>query len=534
MKLKSWCVVASVCAAAQLLLPLPVGAADFAGAGVVIPDNLPAGANVSFNVSGITGSVGHVKVSITMAHTYVGDLRATLISPGGIARLVLFSHAGNKRTGPVGTSANLSGTYVFDDLATTDLWATIAPLASAVNVPTGTYRTSTSGQPGQSNHGGCSTFLDLAFGGLSGAQVNGTWTLNMADLAGGDTGSVTTAILTIDPPLKLFASGFEDAGPGPVASAVRGTCTRSFFDYTGTGMASYVVVRNTGGGASGAITWFVKDNDFTAIGTEQNFLHGIASDFFLDGDFDGDGIADATVYRPALGAFLVRRSSRPADSVLTIPLGQSGDDPSHIGDYDGDGISDAAVYRAGAVAGQSSMMFIRLSSSGQLRTLTVGENGTFPSGGSDLNGDGKADIGIQSNAGGGVARFRFYDGTTGAQFADVNFGTPTDVYVTGNHFGSALGDITVVRGSAGVVNWTTRDTGTGVGQPTVTLGSTATDFVLTGDYDGDGLDDYAVWSPNASPGASKFIVRRSGSSAMWYEVILGQNGDFPVARSRSH
>lgn len=534
MNLKSWCTSAGVLVASALLLPLSSHAADFAGAGVVIPDNAPAGANVVFNVSGIAGPVGHVKVSITMTHTFIGDLRATLISPGGMARLVLFSRAGNKRIGPAGTSANLAGTYAFDDLANADLWATISALGTNQALPSNSYRTSTSGQPNQSNHGGCSTYLDLAFGGLSGGQVNGAWTLNIADLASGDSGSVTAALLTIDPPAQIFASGFEDGAPGPMASAVRGACTRSFFDYTGTGMASYVVARNTGGGASGAVTWFVKDNDFTATGVEQNFVHGIASDFLLDGDFDGDGIGDATVYRATLGAFLVRRSSRPSDTVLSIPLGQSGDDPSHIGDYDGDGISDGAVYRAGASAGQASTMLIRLSSTGQVRTLTVGENGAFASGGSDLNGDGKADIGIQSNAGGGVARFRFYDGTTGVQFSDVNFGTPTDVYITGNHFGSALGDITLLRSSAGAFNWTTRDTGAGVGQPTVIFGTSTTDFGLTGDYDGDGLDDYAVWRPSVNAGQSKFIVRRSASPAVPFEVILGQSGDAPVAKGRNH
>ena len=536
MSFKSRGAAAIACALVALLAPLssPLSAADFAGGGAVIPDSTPAGVNINFSVSGIAGPVGRVKIGINMTHTFTGDLRATLISPGGTARLVLFSRAGFKRSGQVGASANLAGNYIFEDTANNDLWATIAPLGINATVPPGSYRSSTGGAVGLSNQGGCSTLLSLAFGGLSGAQVNGTWTLNIADLASGDTGSVTSTLLTVDPAVQLFASGFEDAGPGPVASGVRGSCDKAFFDYAGTGLSSYVLVRNTGGGPDGAITWFIKDNDGGAAGAERSFVHGIASDRFVDGDFDGDGIADATVWRGSLGAYLVRRSSRPGDSLLTIPLGQNSDGVTHIGDYDGDGISDPAVYRPGASAGLPSSMLIRLSSTGQIRTLTTGENGAFASGGADLNGDGRADVLIQSNAGGGVARFRFFDGSSGAQFADVNFGTPTDVIITGNHFGSTLADITVVRGVAGVMNWTTRDTATGVGQPAVGFGVSATDFPLSGDFDGDGLDDYAVWRPSTTVGQSKFIVRRSSSTAVPFELPFGQNGDSPVANSRTN
>lgn len=530
-----FCVIkATLMAAALLCGASGAFAADFAGAGAVIPDNVAAGVNIPFNVSGITPSVGAVRISVNLTHSFVGDLRATLISPGGTARLVLFSRTGFKRSTSSGISANLGGNYVFDDVAGTDLWAAVSGLTTAQVVPPGTYRTSTGGKPALSNQGGCTTFLGRAFSGLSGAQVNGTWTLNIADLVSGDTGVVNSAILSVDQPLRLFADGFEDAAPPVPTSSVTGNCVKSYFDYTGGGLASYVLVRNTGGGPTGAITWFIKDNDGTLTGTEQNFVHGIATDSFVDGDFDGDGIADAVVYRPSLGAFLVRRSSRPNDTVLTIPLGQVGDDTKQIGDYDGDGVSDAAVYRAGASAGLASQTLIRLSSTGLIRTLVTGENGAFASGGSDLNGDGKADMAIQSNAGGGAGRFRFFDGVSGSQFADFNFGTPTDVIVTGNHFGSALADVTTIRGIGGSINWSTRDTGTGVGQPAVILGASATDFILTGDYDGDGLDDYATWRPNSTAGQSKFIVRKSASPATPVELFFGANGDYPVANGRTH
>lgn len=512
----------------------PLFAADFAGAGGPIPDANPVGLNVTFSVSGIARPVGQVRLNLGLTHSFVADLHATLISPGGTARLVIFSRAGFRRTTGMGISANLAGNYVFDDAATSDLWVAMAGLTTAQVVAPGTYRTSTAAQPGISDHGGCSTFLTLAFAGLTGAQVNGTWTLNIADMAGSDTGSVNSALLSIDPQDRIFASGFEDSGPGLGIPGLSNNCRKSFYDFTGTGLASYTVVRNTGGGPSGAMTWFVKNNDGTAAGTQTNFIHGIASDFFLDGDFDGDGISDATVYRPSTGSFLVRRSSRPTDTVLTILHGAVGDDPKHIGDYDGDGVSDAAVYRAGAASGDPSFTLIRLSNSGGLRTLATGENGGFPSSGIDYDGNGQADVAIQTNGGGGVGRFRFFSGISGALFADFNFGTPTDVIVTGSHFGSAVGDVTAIRGSAGNILWTTRDTDTGIGQPAVVHGNSATDFPLSGDYDGDGFDDYAIWRPSVVVGDTKFIVRRSLNPGVPLDVPMGQNGDYPPANTRSH
>ena len=84
------------------------------------------------------------------------------------------------------------------------------------------------------------------------------------------------------------------------------------------------------------------------------------------------------------------------------------------------------------------------------------------------------------------------------------------------------------------MNWSTRDGQSGIGQPTVVLGASATDYALSGDYDGDGIDDYAVWRPSATAGQSKFIVRPSTAPATTREVFLGASGDYPVGNNRVH
>lgn len=511
-----------------VLLAGNAAAIDVPGVGTgPIPDNNTTGINVNFNLAGLTAPVSSVELSMDLTHTFAGDLRATLRSPGGVATLVIFARTGVGLGQPnpgFGASANLGGTYRFSDDAPGDLRATAVPLAAGVVVPPGRYRTSTAGI-GSTRHGGCSTWLTGAFGGLTPAQANGTWTLNIADAAAQDTGAISAAVLSVRSG-DLFQDGFERRVPG--------TCQAARMDYTGSGRTSYVLVRNTGGGANGTITWFIRNNDGTATGTEQNFELGIATDFFLDGDFDGDGIADAAVWRSTAGQFIARRSSRPTDTLLTLDFGQSGDDPTHAGDYDGDRRDEFVVFRGGANPGDPSRTLIRFGN-GTIRNLVTGENGSFASGGGDYTGDGRADIAIQSNAGGGVALLRLYDGSNGAIAASFNFGTPTDLIVLGNHTGSARHDITMSRGVGGQIEWTTRDGETAVVQPAVVLGVSATDFRVTGDYDGDGLDDYATWRPSATLGQSRFTIRRSTAPANPpLEVFFGQNGEYPVANNRVH
>ncbi|MBX3688602.1 hypothetical protein [Dokdonella sp.] len=113
-------------------------AADFAGGGTgPIPDGNATGLTVSFNVSGISSGVGRLALKLDLAHTWVGDLEATLRSPGGTAQLVVFGRVGITPASLFGFNANLGGVYEFSDRATADLWATAATLTSSETVPPG-------------------------------------------------------------------------------------------------------------------------------------------------------------------------------------------------------------------------------------------------------------------------------------------------------------------------------------------------------------------------------------------------------------
>ena len=80
-----------------------------------IPDNTSAGVSSSITLNQ-PGSVGQMKVSIDITHTYIGDLRIELVSPAG-RRIILHSQLG-------GNKDNLVVTY--------DSMAPLSPLFSAL------------------------------------------------------------------------------------------------------------------------------------------------------------------------------------------------------------------------------------------------------------------------------------------------------------------------------------------------------------------------------------------------------------------
>jgi hypothetical protein len=458
--------------------------------------------NVTFTVAGLSGAPSNVEVSMTSSgpvHTFVGDLVATLIAPNGSSHVV-FGRTGATSAGSFGSGSDFSGPYNFKDSAAGTNWWTAA---ATTPVPAGDYKSTL---PGPTTTPAGTTLITPDFAGV--ANPNGTWTLRFQDCASGDTGNISAATLTL------------------TASA---TPTQHYLDFNGDGKTDFTVIRNTGGGPSGQLTWFIN---YAGTGTTTGAAWGIATDFRIAGDYDGDGKTDLTVWRPGaagVASYYILNSATLTARVEAF--GQSGDDPTVVGDYNGDGKADLAVYRAGANSGDPSTWFYRTVASGPVAFVPWGVNGDFPAPG-DYDGDGKADFVIQRNNGGGQARF--WMSLTTAGFNTVVFGTPTDVIVPGDYDGDGKTDIATVRGSAGQVVWFVRPSSTGVisAAPYATFGASATDFVAQGDYDGDGKTDVAIWRPSATPGASVFWVL--GSTAGAFGVPFGQNGDAPLANYNAH
>ncbi len=297
-------------------------------------------------------------------------------------------------------------------------------------------------------------------------------------------------------------------------------------DFNGDGKTDWNVIRNTGGGPGGQLTWFTQYN---GLAGGQTNAWGLNGDEFTPGDFDGDNSTDVAIWRPQPGlnsAFYILQST--TGTLRTENFGLSTDDPSVIGDYNNDGKDDIAVYRGGAAAGNPSFWYWRTVLNGPVSNVQWGQNGDFPAPG-DYDGDGSSDFVVQRNAGGGQARF-WIRLATGAISSTV-FGTPTDVLLPGDYDGDGKTDLATVRGSGGQILWSILPSGGGPYTSTF-FGNSATDFPTQGDYDGDGKTDIAVWRPDVNPTNNLFYVNKSTGGLQTFE--WGQNGDYPVANYNNH
>jgi hypothetical protein len=106
-------------------------------------------------------------------------------------------------------------------------------------------------------------------------------------------------------------------------------------DFDGDGAADLSVFRPGNGQAQ----WFVINSGTNTIET-RNF--GVTGDIPIDADFDGDRISDLVVFRPSTGVWFKVNSSNGGFS--SQQWGVNGDKPVP-GDYDKDGRTDLAVWR---------------------------------------------------------------------------------------------------------------------------------------------------------------------------------------------
>lgn len=468
-----------------------------------IPDS-PAGGNicgeatggtrdVTFTVSGLSGPVLAVQVQMSLNHTWVGDVQATLIAPSATSH-VIYSQTGSTTATGCGDNSNLAGPYVFRDGVSSGWWAAAAAAGDTTALPSTVYHTSTAGGV---VGGGADTSIDAAFAGV--ANANGTWTLRFRDLGEGDTGSVGAAEITLT------------TGAGP----------RAPIDFTGDNRTDLAVARN--GGASG-ITWYWMSPNGTGFGADV--WGSAATDALVPADYDGDGKTDVAVWRPgATGVFYVHRSSNL--SVMITPFGQTGDDSSVVGDYDGDGKADPAVFRAGPLpASGPAFWYFWKSTTASLGGAQWGQGGDFPAPG-DYDGDGKYDFVVQRMASPTQAVFYILYATGASQ--TIYWGLPNDLIIPGDYDGDGKTDIAIARSVGGALQWHIRRSSDG-GHTAYIFGATG-DVRAQGDYDGDGRTDPAVWRPSPAPSAFYALLSSTGAA---FGAQFGQSGDYPVANFNVH
>src|SRR5579885_729802 len=178
-----------------------------------VPDNNPAGVNLPFTVSGLSGNLVSVRVqnmTWNPQHTWGGDIIVRLTAPGGSPTATIHQRRGQTTCGTgFGSSADLVGPYSFGDaFPDTPNFHTVA----GDPVPAGDYRATQCvttpgelvaldtifGGPVSSGSGKAGDRGLEVFRGLPPEAANGTWILNVSDNAAGDTGTVSGVELRLE------------------------------------------------------------------------------------------------------------------------------------------------------------------------------------------------------------------------------------------------------------------------------------------------------------------------------------------------
>ena len=219
-------------------------------------------------------------------------------------------------------------------------------------------------------------------------------------------------------------------------------------------------------------------------------------------DYDGDGRADISVYRPSLGDWYIQRSR---DGLSGIRFGRDSDKITPA-DFDGDGKTDIAVYRP-----SDGTWYIVRSTDGTFRFEVFGLAEDLPVPG-DFDADGKADISVFRPSSGTWFRL---NSSTGAFFGR-QFGQNGDRPVIGDFDGDGRADLAVFRPSDGIWFQIRSQTDSFYGEQFGAIG----DVAVPADYDGDRRTDLAVYRLSNS----FWYIQRS-SAAAFTATQFGSFGD---------
>jgi hypothetical protein len=139
----------------------------------------------------------------------------------------------------------------------------------------------------------------------------------------------------------------------------------------------------------------------------------------------------------------------------------------------------------------------------------------------DFNGDGLTDYVVTRAAGGVGSQLTWYTQFNGGSpFTPREWGVSGDQVIAGDYDGDGLDDMAVFRPSNATFYI--------VHTATLTMrfeqfGQTGDDARVVGDYDGDGRDDLALYRS----GAQSMWFYKTSSNSLYNSVAWGQTGDFP-------
>lgn len=301
-----------------------------------------------------------------------------------------------------------------------------------------------------------------------------------------------TATPTNTPTATPTASPTNTPTATPTATPIQ----RTSFDYDFDGRADISVFRPSTG------TWYLQQS--TAGTSGLNF--GLAMDKITPADYDGDGRTDIAIYRPADGMWYILNSTDGTFSA--VRFGAAEDMPASA-DYDGNGRADIALFRP-----SSGTWYITDKDNGRFTILQFGTNGDRPTVG-DFDGDGTADMAVYRPSSGIWYRLDSHDGT----FHGNQFGNSSDRIVPADYDGDGRTDAAVYRASEGA--WYIANAR--AGNYSVVQFGLIDDIPVPADYDGDGRDDIGVFRPSDG---TWYITNSSNGSFSIFQ--FGARGDIPT------
>jgi subtilisin-like proprotein convertase family protein len=283
------------------------------------------------------------------------------------------------------------------------------------------------------------------------------------------TGDGTAAFTVLPNPTANARSATVTIGARTVTVNQLGAGARRF-DFDGDGRADVSVFRPSSG------VWYLLNSaqpgSYSAIG------FGLSGDKLAPADFDGDRKTDVAVYRPSEGRWYIFQSQTGTVRIESWGLSEDAPVPA---DYDGDGRADLAVYRAA-----NASWYIRRSTDSAYQAVQFGQAGDKPVP-ADFDGDGRTDFALYRV--GAATNQWFILNSSNGQTSLQQFGNNGDIAVPADFDGDGRDNMAVFRPSNGVW-YTSLDPNTNYGAKQWGI---AGDIPAAADYNGDGRADYAVY-----------------------------------------